>query len=231
MRGMDDERRSRTAKGEIGGARENARVSGSVRNASRFSNRVPDARTRRPARASSAEHKSCLDRAPVRIDRRFDRADAVADRKRATDGGRCDRRTPPRASRSVRAGSGRRDASPKRETYHGVCAATVSRSRRTARVSRAARVCAGAEEDRATRVGSVRLRREIRDGSCMKSVTKYMYKGYKIDTVSKGCRMWCSVCVRAMLTKYQSHPETRLTSYRTSSCVSATSRPFSPPST
>lgn len=178
MRGMDDERRSRTAKGEIGGARENARVSGSVRNASRASSRVPDARTRRPARASSAEHKSCLDRAPVRIDRRFDRADAVADRKRATDGGRCDRRTPPRASRSVRAGSGRRDASPTRETYHGVCAATVSRSRRTARVSRAARVCAGAEEDRATRVGSVRLRWDLGDPRwvvhCLKSMTKYV---------------------------------------------------------
>jgi hypothetical protein len=143
MRGMDDERRSRTAKGEIGGARENARVSGSVRNAGeRASSRVPDARTRRPARASSAEHESCLDRAPVRIDRRFDRADAVADRKRATDGGRCDRRTPPRVSERARGERETRrvsDAGNVPWRLRGDCLAIATDGARLARGSRVRR--------------------------------------------------------------------------------------------
>jgi hypothetical protein len=223
-----DRERRKEKSGERGRTRVSAEAFGTRENARRVAFRTRERADRLARRPPSTNRASIARRcastgastAPTRSRIEKGRRTAAA----AIGGHR-------RASRSVRAGSGRRDASPTRETYHGVCAATVSRSRRTARVSRAARVCAGAEEDRATRVGSVRLRREIRDGSCMKSVTKDMYKGYKIDTVSKGCRMWCSVCVRAMLTKYQSHPETRLTSYRTSSCVSATSRPFSPPST
>ena len=109
----------------------------------------------------------------------------------------------------------------------------LSRDRDGRRASRARLACAPAPKRtaRESRVRPTALGDPRWVVHCLKSVTKYMYKGHRIDTVSKGCRMWCSVCVRVVLTKYQSHPETRLTSYRTSSCVSATSRPFSPPST
>ena len=120
------------------------RASVSARAKPRVRRRRAHARIRQPVHVSSADCVSRLDRAPISPDPRFGRADAVADRKRATDGGRCDRRTPPRASRGVSAGSGRRGASPRRETYHDKCAATMSRSRRTARVSCAAHVCDGA---------------------------------------------------------------------------------------
>ena len=121
------------------------RASVSARAGPRVRRRRAHARILQPAHVSSADCVSRLDRAPMSPDPRFGRADAVADRKRATDGGRCDRRTTPRASRGVSAGvSGRRDASPRRGTYHDNCATTMSRSRRTARVSCAAHVCAGA---------------------------------------------------------------------------------------
>ena len=69
----------------------------------------------------------------------------------------------------------------------------LCRDRDGRRASRARLACAPAPKRTARlRVGSVRSGDPRWVVHCRKSVTKYMHKGYKIDTVSKGCRVWCS---------------------------------------